>query len=275
MSDYDYRSSIPRENLMQQRLRKARGELVEDDFDEPDWDVDLSRAFDYRGGCAQRTLYSALGVLATLLIGMFIVNQLTGGAIRPFQLPDLRQLMATPTPAVIPSSAVVQRIQSLSRLETATYTVQTVIEVNQSHGNPLFDFFVGDALLLIAHGSVSAGVDLGTITSNEVSISPDGRTITIQLPPAQIFRVDLDNQKTRVYSRTRGWFAPENKDLETLARQQAEGQILQAACEDGILSKATNQAQMSLRQFLGLINDAEIVILPGSLAECPTLDSLP
>lgn len=143
-----------------------------------------------------------------------------------------------------------------------------MIEVNQSQGDPLFDFFAGDALLLIARGTVVAGVDLGTLGADDVTVSPDGRTITITLPPASIFSANLDNAGTRVYSRNRGWFAPENLDLETLARQQAEAEIPQAACEDGVLSKATMQAATTLRQLLGLLDGAEIVIVTAPPEQC-------
>lgn len=273
MSDREYDLPPPRENLMQRRLRKARGELIDDEFDDPFYDQPMlpQRNFgNYRhGGCAQASLYLVLGSLAALLIGIFALNQFVSGLGRFFQPPNLGQIIATPTPTVLSSAAVVQRIQALSRLETASYTVQTVIEVQQSQGNPLFDFFAGDAMLLIARGSVVAGIDLGEVEAADVTVSPDGRTITVQLPPARIFSSNLDNAGTRVYSRNRGWFAPENKDLETLARQEAEAQILRTACEDGVLSKATEHAEASLRQFLGLIEGVTIIVQTAPPEVCP------
>lgn len=277
-----------RENLMQRRLRKARGEEVDDviedvavypDDDHPrDLGIPMPRG-GYGGGdgCARATLYVVLGALAALLIGIFALNQFLGGIGRIFQPPDLRPIIATPTPVVLSSAAVVQRIQAISRLETASYTVQTVIEVSQSQGNPIFDFFAGDALLLIARGTVVAGVDLSTVGVDDVSLSPDGRTVTVRLPPAEIFSTNLDSRGTRVYSRNRGWFAPENRDLETLARREAEAQILQAACEDGVLSKATSQAEAALRQFLGLVDGIEVVIVTAPPGPCgvPTTPTAP
>ncbi|NWF79172.1 MAG: DUF4230 domain-containing protein [Chloroflexi bacterium] len=277
MSDDDREPSPRPENLMQRRLRKAGGEAVDDPLDDllvydeappvvPG--VYRPRAVSGSGGCAQATLYLVLGALAALLMGAFVLNQWIGGVARAFQPPDLGTMIATPTPTVLTSAAVVQRIQALSRLETAAYTVQTVIDVTQSQGNPLFDFFAGDALLLIARGTVVAGVDLGTLAADDVAVSPDGRRITVSLPPATIFSASLDNSGTRVYSRNRGWFAPDNRDLETLARQQAEAEILQAACEDGVLSKATAQAETTLRQLLGLLDGTEILIVTAPPQQC-------
>jgi hypothetical protein len=273
MSDREYDVSPPRENLMQRRLRKARGELIDDEFDDPFYDQPMLPQRNFgnygHGGCAQASLYLVLGSLAALLIGIFALNQFVTGLGRFFQPPNLGQIIATPTPTVLSSAAVVQRIQALSRLETASYTVQTVIEVQQSQGNPLFDFFAGDAVLLIARGSVVAGIDLGEVEAADVTVSRNGQTITVQLPPARIFSSNLDNAGTRVYSRNRGWFAPENKDLETLARQEAEAQILRTACEDGVLTRATENAETALRQLLGLIEGVTIIVQTAPPDVCP------
>lgn len=284
--DDDDRSQ--RENLMQRRLRKARGEDVDDDDYEPHDsydDDDQPRNFgggmppprrapvaSGSNGCSQLMLALVLGMFATILVGMLLLNSTLGGIGRIFSgvpsMPDIREIVITPTPQIITGAAVLQRVQQLSRLESAAYSVQTVIEVNQSQGNPIFDFFAGDALLLIAQGRVIAGVDLSTLTPDQVTVAADGRTVTIQLPPAEIFAVALDNEGTRVFSRNRGMFAPGNINLETLARQQAEQEILKAACEDGVLSKATDQAVTALSQLLGLIEGIDVVVVPTVPATC-------
>jgi hypothetical protein len=284
MSDYDDDLPSRRENLMQRRLRKARGEEVDDDpepYDDGDDEGYTPRRLGggyggpraayppaTGGGCAQAALYLTVGgLLALIVVGLFL-SRAIGDLGQLFEPPSVAEILATPTPEIISGAAVVQRIQQLSRLETASYTIETVIEVNQSQGNPIFDFFAGDALLLIAHGTVVAGVDLGALEPNDVTVAPDGSPITVRLPPAEVFATTLDNSRTRVYSRDRGWLAPDNVDLETLARQEAEARILQAACEDGVLSKATLQAEDALRQFLGLVDDAEIVIIPAAPGAC-------
>lgn len=282
MSDYDDERRRGRESLMQQRLRKARGEEIDDDLDQVGAydDDDAPRAFGggygaprrppapAGGGCAQATLYLVLGGLVAMLAAGFFLDRTLGGLGRIFQPPAIAEILITPTPEIISGAAVVRRVQELSRLETASYTIETVIEVNQSQGNPIFDFFAGDALLLIAHGTVVAGVDLGALTPESVTVAPDGSTITLRLPPAELFSTSLDNSRTRVYSRDRGWFAPANANLESLARQEAEAQILRAACEDGIMAKATAEAEASLRQFLGLVDEAEIVVIPAPPQAC-------
>lgn len=279
-----------RESMMERRLRKARGEEVPDELElhgaYDDDEEERPRGFGGgpqpygrpgggygRGGagCGQALLYGALALLAGLLVGALLFSQAVGGLFQGVpELPDVREIVITPTPEIITGAAVVQRVQQLSRLETASYTIQTVIDVRQGSNIPIVgDLLAGDELLLIAHGTVVAGVDLGELSPDAVTVSPDGQTVTLRLPPAQIFTAVLDSERTRVYSRDRGIFAPENKDLETQARQQAEQQILAAACEDGILSKATEQAEEALRQFLGLIDDLQVVVVPATPGPCP------
>jgi hypothetical protein len=285
MSD-DYDERRPRrDNLMQQRLRRARGEAYEDDLDDvglyDDDDDDRPRGFAPAGGgyaprpaggsgCALGVLYLLLGALLTLLIGGFFFNRALNrlGEALP-AIPEIQQIIATPTPQIITGAAVVQRVQQLSRLETAAYTIERVIDIRQGSNIPVVgDFLAGDALLLIAHGNVTAGVDLSRLGPEAVTVSPDGTQVTLQLPPAEIFQATLDNSKTRVYSRDRGIFAPDNPNLETQARQEAEQQILQAACEDGIMLKATQNAEQAVTQLLGLFEFAQITVVPSSPAAC-------
>lgn len=285
MSDEERRR---RENMMERRLRKARGEEVPDElelydpYDEEEEERPRSLGGDYQGygrpaggyggrgaGCGNAFLFGALALLAAVLVGALLFNRALGQLAEAVpSIPDVREIIITPTPEIITGAAVIQRVQQLSRLETASYTIQTVIEVNQSQGNPLFDYFAGDALLLIAQGKVVAGVDLSELSQDAVTVSPDGRALTLRLPPAEVFDVIPDNAGTRVYSRNRGWFAPQNQDLETLARQQADRQILASACEDGILAEATDQAETALRQFLGLLDDVQVTVIAAPPAAC-------
>lgn len=270
--------------MMERRLRKARGEEVPDElelygaYDAEDEERPRSLGAGYQGptrsaggygpglGCGQALLFAALGLLAAALVGAIFFNQALGNLFAGApSLPDVATIIITPTPRVITGAAVIQRVQQLSRLETASYTIQTVIDVRQGGNIP---FLSDDELLLIAHGTVVAGVDLSALTPDAVTVSPDGRSVTLRLPPAQIFSASLDSQRTRVYSRDRGILAPENKDLETMARQQAEQQVLAAACEDGILSKATLQAEATLRQLLALVDEVEIVVIPAPPGAC-------
>lgn len=142
---------------------------------------------------------------------------------------------------------VVNKIQRLQRLETVSYSLDKIVEGERT--SPMLpDFLVGDKLLLVVHGNVIAGIDLGQLKTSDVFI--DGRTIQVHLPPSQIFVASLDNTKTRVYSRTTGLLVPEDPNLESQVRAQAQQQIQQAALADGILATASKNASATVTSML-------------------------
>ena len=124
-------------------------------------------------------------------------------------------------------------------------------------------FLFGDKLLLIAHGEIIAGVDLAHLGIDDVITQDDG-TVTMRLPPVEIFIATLDNSRTYVYDRKTG-VAGLNTQLETSARQEAERLILQAALEDGLEFKAEENARSVLRSFmlgLGFENVIFVDVMP-------------
>ena len=284
-----------RSSIMEQRLRRARGEESDDDL-EADTERYLARQAyldddepppRYRnsggggrrsggggGGCAQAVLYLVLGGLAAMLLMTFFFNRTLGGIGEFFSgaTPDFGAMIETPTPEIVTGVAVIERIQQLSRLESSSYTIERVIDVSQGSNIPIFgNFLAGDAILLIAHGTVIAGFDLGKLTPDDVIVSPDGQQVTVRLPPAEVFSSALDNSRTRVYSRDRGIFAPTNQDLETLARQTAEREILAAACEGGIMQAATENGIASMRQLLSLSGFETIIVEAAPAQSCPPI----
>jgi len=154
-------------------------------------------------------------------------------------------------------TSVVKEIQSLNRLETASYTIEKIIEAG-TDGNVFQEILYGDRLLLIAHGKVTAGVDLSKVQEDEVRISGD--TLEIAIPAPEIFSVSLDNAKTKVYDRDQGFLSGGNKDLESQARQSAEESIRQAACQSNILNEAANNAKSRISDIYSLVGFQHITV---------------
>ncbi|MDR5728990.1 MAG: DUF4230 domain-containing protein [Terriglobia bacterium] len=143
--------------------------------------------------------------------------------------------------------SVVNKIQRLQRLETVTYSLDKIVE-GERQSPILPNFLVGDKLLLVVHGAVVAGVDLGQLKTDDIQVH--GRSVQVHLPPSQIFVTALDNSKTRVYSRTTGLLVPEDPNLESEVRAKAQEQIQQAALADGILATASKNAQATVMSML-------------------------
>ena len=276
----DYRNHAPdypparRDSLMQRRLRAARGEEAEPEVYEDDYPPPprytrarpaYPPAYSTGNGCASAVLYLVLGGVAIVLLVLIFGRQLASSFV-PNVPQQVRQLVATPTTTVLDRGGTILQIRNLNRLETQSFSVERVVEAKVERGNML-DTLLGDRLLLIASGDVIAGVDLAKLKDSDVTISSDGKTITLRLPPSEIFSKSLNNDRTRVYDRQSGIFAAENKDLETQARSAAEGEILQAACEGGVMQKSADEAQRAVEQFVRLL-DFQVVNVIGTAGPC-------
>ena len=263
------------DSLMQRRLRAARGEDVGEEVYAEDYASPPPRytragpsyppAYNTNSGCASAVLYLVLGGVAIVLLLLRFGRQLASSFV-PNVPQQVRQLVATPTTTLRDHGGTILQIRNLSRLETQSFSVERVVEAKVERGNAL-DLVLGDRLLLIASGDVVAGVDLGKLKDSDVTISSDGKTVTLRLPPSEIFSKALNNDRTRVYDRQTGIFASENKDLETQARTAAEDEILQAACEGGVMQKSADEAKRSLEQFLRLM-DFQVVNVIASAGPC-------
>ena len=171
-----------------------------------------------------------------------------------------------PTPTIRPDpTTIIRQVQSLSRLETASYTVEKVITAESGQGALAFLF--GDKLLLVAHGQVIAGVDLGKVQEGDITIAEDDRVVVI-LPPAEVFIVTLDNERSYVYDRETGLFGMK-PDLEAEARRAAEEEILKAALEDGILEMAEANARAYLERLIAAFGFREVVFVSATPGPTP------
>jgi Protein of unknown function (DUF4230) len=197
-------------------------------------------------GVARVALVAGLlvGLLLACVVGWLMLSQSSGRTV-------LSHLLSAATGRTITidvsQPTVVNRIQRLQRLETVVYTMDKV--VTGAKENPLLpDFLTGDRLLLLVHGEVIAGIDFSNLKPDDVKV--DGKEIRLHLPPAQIFTVRLDSNRTRVYSRQTGLLVPTDPNLETQVRQEAERQLHEAALADGILRNAQENAESTITSLL-------------------------
>ncbi len=202
-----------------------------------------------------------IGTVLFLAISVVILLRGVQQATQP--VIDLQQGVSTevakllhPTPTIIPDPVtIIHEVQSLARLETIQYSIEKVITAETRQGP--FGFLFGDRLLLVAHGSVIAGVDLAEITESDISIDETGM-VTFKLPPAEVFIAALDNEQTYVYDREVGFLRRGDVELESAARLAAEEAILEAALNDGILEQAQVNAEAYLFRLLGSLGFSNV-----------------
>lgn len=184
-------------------------------------------------------------LLGASLLGAFVHHARSGLAGK------LASLITGRPINLITAPTVVERIQGLNRLESVVYSLDTIVEGNES--SPLLpDALAGDRLLLIVHGQTIAGVDLSKLKPEDVQIteSSDGRSVHITLPPSEVFLTSIDNAHTRVYERSTGLLVRADPNLESITRQKAQAQLQEAALSDGILDAASKNARATLSTLL-------------------------
>jgi hypothetical protein len=151
-------------------------------------------------------------------------------------------------PRAFDSVAILQQVKSLSELVTVQYVIEKVegLEVPSEH---LVGQLIGseNRVLILAHGSVKAGIDLGKLKPEDIRVS--GKTISLRLPNAKITDAYLDDSLTKTIDRKTGLLAPSDKDLEQTVRQNAVDSIRRAAREGGILRDADGRARTQIKNL--------------------------
>lgn len=179
-----------------------------------------------------RTKTTAWLVLSSALLSALGAVALTLVAVRPLALDTARFEL---NPVVL-----VGEIQALSRLETATVTLQTT--VHGSRGSGWLQAAVGEELLFQGVGEATAGVDLSGLGPEDVWVDGEG-VVWIDLPRAEVFDVALDEERSAVLYRDQGWFAKADRDFEKQARKAAIGQLQAQAEVLGLEDAAREQAE--------------------------------
>jgi len=199
-----------------------------------------------------------LGTTLVLALVIVVLGVALGVGLARYgsSLPIMGPLLGEKPPRTTTGPVVVEGIQELDQLATVRWTES--VPVTKETGGAILDrLFNGEKVLVIATGEVEAGIDLGDIGKDDVSVNSD--TVTIDLPEPEILSASLDEEKTRVYDRD---FSPLNvrpdDDLVEEARLQAVEKIRDAARENKILDTAEHNAEDSVRAFVTSLGFEEV-----------------
>ena len=185
--------------------------------------------------------------LAVLVIGAavalwLLVSLIAGWSLNPFatETKDRSQ------PVLLKS------LESLSEYRAATANVQEIVDIEKDVGL-LPSFIAGEKVLLVAAGTIDAGVDFGELSSGAVRVSDDRRGVEIVLPAATLSEARVDLERSRVVDTDRGIInrvgdafsddANDERELLLLAQRKIE----EAAREDAALLEL---AQRNTRSML-------------------------
>ncbi len=231
---------------------------------------DMPPRAEERPGCRRIATLGqiALALLVGSLVTLLVIAFLARGLISSLLLPSLNLPWSAPTPqpTVITGAAVVQEIQQLERLETSSYSIQTVVTAERPGG---FAGIGHQKVLIIVHGTVTAGIDLSKLKPQDVTVSPDGKRVKLKLPEAEILSKYLDESRTDIYDFQTGLFTRPDASLITEAQRSGAGKVLQAACDDGIMARATTEGQHAVEQMLKLVGFDTIEFENTPVPPCP------
>ena len=201
------------------------------------------------------------GGLGTTLVLAFVIVVLgialgVGLARYGQVLPIGGPLLGEKPPRTTTGPVVVEGIQELDQLATVRWT-ESVPVTRETGGDILDRLFSGEQVIVIATGNVEAGVDLGDIHKDDVSVNGD--SVTIDLPEPEILSASLDEEMTRVYDRDLSPLniRPDDQLVEE-ARLQAIQKIKGVARENEILDTAEQNAEVSLRAFVTTLGFDEV-----------------
>jgi hypothetical protein len=212
----------------------------------------------YHGRRSMGNKDGGLGTTLVLALVIVVLGVALGVGLARYgsSLPIMGPLLGEKPPRTTTGPVVVEGIQELDQLATVRWTES--VPVTKETGGAILDrLFNGEKVLVIATGEVEAGIDLGDIGKDDVSVNSD--TVTIDLPEPEILSASLDEEKTRVYDRD---FSPLNvrpdDDLVEEARLQAVEKIRDAARENKILDTAEHNAEDSVRAFVTTLGFEEV-----------------
>jgi hypothetical protein len=162
-----------------------------------------------------------------------------------------------PEPYLEIGPVVVRSVRDLAQLTTVEVVEYTIVEQGTDEG--WLQWARGDSLRLIAVANIGAGVDLAEIGVDNFSVSEDG-VVEVILPPAEVQYIAVDGDATQVLDRDKGLFTKGDPQLESEARRIAETVLVENATDEGILTKAEDNARLVMTNFLTSLGYEDVIV---------------
>jgi hypothetical protein len=175
--------------------------------------------------------FVAVTVVVTAGLGLAVVRKVAGVLDRTGQA----------KPPVITQDVVAMRLQEVARLVASEMTLRDVVTYRQTR--------LGSTkrALLVVTARVSAGI---SIDKAEVQIDSAARRITVTLPLAEIFGVDVVDVQT--YDERDGLLNPFRPADRDLMHQRVRAQLMVSAERSGILQHANESASRIVERLLAV-----------------------
>ena len=148
--------------------------------------------------------------------------------------------------------ALLESLQDVSRYQAATANFQVIVDTEKD-AKYVPQVIRGERTVYVAAGSVDASVDFSTLDERSIQVSPDRRSVTVNLPAPALSQPHIDPKASQVVSRQRGLLdrlGSVFSDTPTSDRPYllAAEQKMQAAANDSDLRARAEQNTRSMLQ---------------------------
>lgn len=138
----------------------------------------------------KRIALAAVGALVVVLAGLGAANMF---GVSPFQVVQTDRSQ----PALLTS------VQNISEYHAAVGNFQVVLDL-EDDVTWVPDIVAGRRTLFVAAGTVNAYVDLSGLADKDLTLSEDGKSVTVRLPEPQLDKPNLDQDRSYVFAQERG-----------------------------------------------------------------------
>jgi hypothetical protein len=127
--------------------------------------------------------------------------------------------------------------------------------MDEKHKQRMPDMIAGRRTLFVAVGTVNAHVDLAGLAEEDLTLSADGKSVSLRLPEAQLDKPNIDHEASNVISQERGLldvisdvFGTPEQDKYVLL---AETRMAAAAENSELRERAAENARSTLAGLFG------------------------
>ncbi len=159
----------------------------------------------------------------------------------------------------VDAQVILTALRDRGFLVTQTYIFDQPVLIEKTSGSAFKDFFFGQTITARGAMEVNMGIDLASVTTNDVIIADN--VITINVPQATLFNVrligpiEMQNQQgilKRLLQSEDGY----NEALSELSKI-AE----QTATQEEFVTRATDKAKEEVKQMLGYVAQEKTIIV--------------
>lgn len=167
------------------------------------------------------------------------------------QCQDSTPVLIQEDQVVINHHMVVEKMESLGKLELVKYYIKDIVE-----HEVIKDWQLDPKVVLIVSGEVVGCINLTKIDSNHIQIEMD--KITVKLPQPELCYFKINHKESKVHSMEKDYFT-ESSELVDTAYKMAEKQIEVAAIKMKILEQTKVNSEIFLRPFLEELTGKKVI----------------